>query len=151
MGIGSMKGGLYPLVRGGGASGGSAAVTGTFTPSFSDPVTLGVTFSYSILNDIVDLWISSSTLLTDTSTATTFATAAGQLPVALRPTVSRHLYVGAADNGVAVACRCVVNATGVLQFAIGQVSGSVLTYSLSGWTASGAKGLQTNFCITYPL
>lgn len=149
MGIGSMKSRMHAMHIGGG--GGSAAVTGSFTPVFGDPPFLGITFSYVVQNGVVTLWIDSSTALLDTSTVNTFSTTSGQLPAAIRPTATRLCPCVVVDNGVGVYGRVAFSTAGLMSFAIGVVSGTGLTLSLTGFTASGDKGLQPNFCVTYPL
>lgn len=146
MSIGSMKRGLYPMT-----SGGSRTVSGSFTPTFVDPSTLDITFGYRVTAKVVTLWIESSTLLTDTSTIATFSCNLGDVPAAIRPTATRLAVCTVTDNGIAQLGRVVVSSAGAMNWALATVSGATTQFSVSGFTASGAKGLQSNFCFTYPL
>jgi hypothetical protein len=111
------------------ASNGSFTITGT---GFATNPT--ATAKYRILNGVVTLYIPITAII-GTSNATTF-TLTG-LPPAIQPASTHQLPIISVDNGSTIT-------TGVIEFG---ASGSAILFapngSSSGWTASGAKSLNT--------
>jgi hypothetical protein len=159
MGIGSMKRGLHPLIRGGG---GSAAVEGSFTCDEASGSWTGfgvgnqpsIAFDYTVANGLVTITVrQDSATLTNVSTTTGFTIVAGTLPTEIRPAATRGVPCLVTDNGVnQLLARANILSTGGIIFALGAVSGTTLsTATAASFTASGNKGLQLNFNLVYPL
>lgn len=75
-------------------------------------------------------------------------TITGAVPVGIRPTINRYICCPVTDNGVVAGAGLVeVTAAGVLVFSL--LSGA--SYSQSGFTASGTKGLRAGWSVTYPI
>lgn len=108
-------------------------VTG-FTSSPSD------TAYYTIRGNIVTLRIPA---FSATSNSTDF-TLTG-LPAAIQPSIGGRLFIGVVDNGTPTYGKALFAASGTIQLA--KESGNFG----SGWTASGTKGTNGEFFVTYEL
>lgn len=128
------------------SNGATGSFTGTLTGMASATTT---TCNYSISSGVVVLTCNAGTSITGTSNATSF-TLTG-LPAAITPSVSRNGPITRMfDNSANTTGLAIVSGTTVT-FWISTVSGTSLTVSNSGWTASGSKGLVSGWYFEYPL
>jgi hypothetical protein len=65
------------------------------------------------------------------------------IPEAIWPDVSTDVLVFAYDNGTGCVARAEISSAGQITLWISNVSGTVVRFSSSGWTAAGNKGLGT--------
>jgi hypothetical protein len=158
MGIGSMNSRLIPLHIGGGGSSGAASTSGTLTAAatgaditvagFDAGSSLTFTFAWTKVGDVVCLSIVSGGTVAATSTTSVFSFTG--FPANLRPSISVFAPVYAQDNTVAGALhRAQITTGGVINLQRAIISGSDVTYSTSGWTTSGTKGIAPNTQIIY--
>lgn len=141
--------------------GGTRGETGSFV---LDETNLGVgqytsgaypsmTVNWYKIGNIVGLSLASGGTYAATSASTVFSAAAATIPAAIRPTLTTvisQLFTGV-DNGVGVPCRVQVGSNGSLTFQRGSVSGTDLSFSTTGWTGSGSKGLSSSWQVIYLL
>lgn len=128
---------------GGGASGNGVR---TFTPTWTgfsvDPTG---DLSYFDLGATVMLWADSTFLGTSNSTAMTIT----NLPSSIQPTNSRNVMAHVLDSSNPYVGLVGLTTGSTVTFSMGVVSGTKLTFSTTGFTAAGNKGLAAGFLITY--
>lgn len=121
---------------------------GTFTGTFTG-MTAGTTgtVNYSIVGNVATLDFE-----TITGTSNTTAMTMTGLPAALQPaTMNPFLACNLEDSGLNVeGCAQVTANSGTITFFRGVVSGTALTHSATGFTASGVKGVNRT-TLTYLL
>jgi hypothetical protein len=117
--------------------------TGTLTGCTTSPT---ATFLYRKVNNIVTLWTDSNLTGTSNTTAMTIT----GVPAAIRPTTQKS--VGGCDltdNGIAVVGTAYIGTGGAITFSVETVSGTKVIPST--FTNSGTKGINTGWCVVYPL
>lgn len=127
-------------------AGGVTQTTGNFTASFTDAgtTTPTVVFNYVQTGSVVTLRATQS-ITAFTGDSANFQTAAGDLPVALRPAATiTGGYVGCTDNGNAIACMFKLDADGTIHLCVvGQTTSPDFQQTgncVNGnWTASGSR------------
>lgn len=123
-----------------------SSFTGTLTGFTANPTG---TVKFSRIGRMVCMWVESN--ITGTSN-TTSMTMTG-LPASITPlAVTRHVAAGLfSDNGGQIDGCCSVASTGILTFRPYIISGSTVTDGVTGFTASGAKGIFNGWCISYSI
>lgn len=128
---------------------GGSATTGSFTGTLVGCTTSPTsTVNWTKIGNSVTLHIQSNTV------ATSNATSMGMsgLPAGIQPvTIQDVACVGMTNNGTGqLFGTAQVSASGTINFKLAATSGANLTYSITGFTASGTKGIGT-CTITYDL
>lgn len=127
-------------------------LSGSFTVTLTGVVgTVTQTMHYVRVGDQVTLFFASGDVLNGTSNSA-FMTVTGK-PAALRPSGSRTVVTVADDNSATfqAAAALVRSSNDTIDFYVGVVSGTRMTYNVAGWTSSGTKGLGAGWTITYQL
>jgi hypothetical protein len=143
------------LITAGGLNSFVQALSGSFAANLSGISGSGsFTMEWSLLGNIVTLSSSSGASGTSVGTALVIS----DIPNFLQPASFRNAPIVAMDNGIIVAASAQIAPLSTIVCSCGVVSGSRMTYSPSGWTASGQKGFgdpilsgQTGFVMSYPL
>ena len=124
-------------------------LTGTFTGTLTGmTATINATFTYKIVGNLATVICTSGCSGTSNSTSFTMT----GLPSNLQPaSVDSFVTCNLQDNSsnlISGLCE-ITHATGTVTFARSVVSGTVVTFSNSGFTSSGSKGLNgTSFTYT---
>jgi hypothetical protein len=149
MSVGVLQGRNWAAFGGGGA----VAQTGSFPITAISGVNgaLDITMGYVIVGGLCSIYVLSSVTLLGTGDTTQFAMVAGTVPTACRPRNTRLTPVLVTDNGVTILTRATVGPDGAISFAAANATGTPVTFSVTGFTASGSKGLQASMVLTYPL
>jgi hypothetical protein len=127
-----------------------SVASGSFTATLSgmSSATTG-TMNYQVVGNIVSLWLVSSILGTSNSTSM----ALSGMPVAIRPTGLRNvLCAEVGDNGQGLIASALVDTAGGVNFTL--LTTNVVANRISwggAFTASGSKGLDAEWTISYPL
>jgi len=121
----------------------SGNFTGTLTGCTTSPTG---NFIYRKVNNIVTLW----TLVNTTGTSNTTAMTITGLPAEIRPQAQVIVPCGEiVDNSISVLGGVAVGTGGAMTFEVATVSGTKVVPGV--FTNSGTKGLNTGWCITYPI
>ena len=117
--------------------------TATLTGCTTSPT---ATFLYRKVNNIVTLWTDSNLTGTSNTTAMTIT----GVPAEIRPTTQKS--VGGCDltdNSIAVIGTAYIGTGGAITFGVSTVSGAKVIPG--AFVNSGTKGVNTGFCVVYPL
>lgn len=129
-------------------AGTATIVTGSFTMTIATGCTTTptVTVNYTVIGGLIVLTTSGTTTCTSNSTAMTLT----GFPGAVTPSATRIvLSPSVEDNGVIGLGSFVISSAGAGTVNNSVVSGTVVTFSNVGFTATGIKGFQ-NLALTYP-
>jgi hypothetical protein len=121
----------------------ASTFTGTLTGCTTSPT---ATFNYRKVNNIVTLWTDANLLGVSNTTAMTIT----GVPAAIRPTTQKS--VGGCDltdNSIAVVGTAYIGTGGAITFGVDTVSGTKIIPSV--FTNSNNKGINTGWCVVYPL
>jgi hypothetical protein len=126
----------------GGGGGGVEQTTGDFTASFTIACTITPSqlFNYVLTGDVVVLRVTQN-ITACTGDSSLFETAAGDLPLALRPAATVTFGgIICADSGATVPCSLVLETDGTVAYCEnGATVGAINTCGASNWTASGTR------------
>lgn len=113
---------------------------------------LNVDFEYRIVGGIVTVTTADTNLLASISNSAGFSIASGQWPAALRPRATRTApCIDLYNSGTAVTGSATIATDGAVAFNKYNPTGGSLIEEVSGWTASGMKGLRLTTQLVYPL
>jgi hypothetical protein len=124
---------------------------GSFTGTLSGmtAATTG-TVQYRKINNLVSLWLPA--IISGTSNAATMAMTG--LPAALTPSATVFTQCLVTDAGSAsLDATAAVLSSNAITFSVAKTDSvaDYVKYESGGFTSSGTKGLQSGWCITYPL
>jgi hypothetical protein len=132
---------------------GGGATTGTGTLTFTDACSTDLTqaFSYTVASSVVTLFLGATASCTGDSN--NFLTAAGALPVAIRPSATTLIpSIRGTDAGQPVNLCAVILADGTFAYRKGTPASSAICLSGVTWTSSGSRAANdTATSITYRL
>jgi hypothetical protein len=131
------------------AQGGSVQ-SGTFTGTLTGMTgTTTGTFHYTIAGNVCTVSLANSSNVTGTSNSTSM-TMTG-LPAVCQPATQQPIVTCfLEDNGTGALATALIQQSGTIQFFKAVVSGTVVGFSSTGFTASGSKGMDSTV-LTYSL